>query len=140
MKVMCLYGRMVQGLRISIFILPLLCITILSCQKHVNPPPVATWEDNGPDSTVLSIFVQTPQGLIMYGQFVNLALSQDSLNNKLLVRRTATNATGIAIFRKLYPRIIYYNCYAVNNVQTFYGSGHIHLLPSAKRDTVLIVY
>ena len=133
-------GRMIRGFSILIIMPAVLCLACLSCQTHVTPPPVVTWEDNGPDSTVLNILVQTPQGLIMYGQSVNLALSQDSLNGKLLVRRTPTNATGIAVFRKLYPRVIYYNCYAVNSVQTFYGSGHVHLRPSAKRDTVLIVY
>lgn len=133
-------GCKFRGIRIFLFVFPVLCVALLTCKPSVSPPPVVTWEDDGPDSTVLSILVQTPQGLIMYGQSVNLALSQDSLNSKLLVRRTPTNTTGIAVFRKLYPRVIYYNCYAVNSVQAFYGSGHVHLQPSAKRDTVLIVY
>jgi hypothetical protein len=133
-------GRIFRGFRIFVFLLPFICLAALSCKTKVSPPPVFTWEDDGPDSTVLNILVQTPQGLLMYGQSVNLALSQDSLNSKLLVRRTPTNTMGIAVFRKLYPRIIYYNCYAVNSVQTFYGSGLVHLLPSARRDTVLIVY
>jgi hypothetical protein len=134
-------GKIIPGFSVFLFTLLVLCFPILSCnKKNIPPPPVITWEDNGPDSTVLRILIQTPQGLILYGQYVNLALSQDSLNSKILVRRTPTNVSGVAVFRKLYPRVIYYNCYAVNSVQTYYGSGHIHLRPASVRDTVLIVY
>jgi len=116
-------------------------LIILSCVKSGGDPPVIpVWEDNSADSARLNILVQTPQGLIQVDQYVSLALSKDSLGNKLLVRQVKTGLGGIAVFRKLYPRILYYNCVAITNGQTFFGSGSARMLPGMRKDTVLIVH
>lgn len=119
----------------------LIGVFLLACTKHgTDPAPIPVWEDNSNDSAGLRINVQNSQGLFLYGQYVNLALSRDSLNTSLLVRRTATNTAGVAVFRKLYPRIIYYNCFAITNGQTFFGSGSARLMPGITKDTLLIVH
>ena len=116
-------------------------IMVISCAKSgSDKPPLPTWEDNGADSATLRVLVQTNQGTIFYGQNVNLALSRDSLSAKLLVRQVPTNTYGIAVFRKLYPRIIYYNCYVITSTRNFYGSGYLRLPAGAMKDTILIVY
>lgn len=113
----------------------------ISCKKS-NPdvPPIPVWEDNGTDSATLRISLQNAQGIKIYGQYINLALSKDSLNNRTLVRQTATNSAGIANFRKLYPRVFYYNCFVVTQVGTYFGSGYVRMNPGMVKDTILTVY
>ena len=113
----------------------------ISCKKSSpDIPPITNWEDNGYDSATLRIIIQNAQGIKIYGQYVNLALSKDSLNNRILVRQTPTNSAGVAIFRKLYPRVLYYNCYAVTQATTYFGSGNVRLSAGMVKDTILTVY
>jgi len=131
----------VNTLRLVLLAITIGMAFILSCAKSgSNPPPVAVWEDNSSDSASLNLTVQSAQGQILVNQYVNLALSTDSLNAGNLVRKTATNSAGVAVFRKLYPRIIYFNCVAVTSTQTFYGSGKVRLLPGMVKDTILTVH
>ncbi|MEI7490616.1 MAG: hypothetical protein WCK92_04395 [Bacteroidota bacterium] len=133
--------KKLPAMRGIVFGMLVIFLFLLSCTKHnTDPVPIPVWEDNSSDSAVLRIHVQTTQGLVQYNQYVNLALSRDSLNNNLLVRRTVTGTSGTAIFRKLYPRIIYYNCFAITNGQTFFGSGVARLLPGMTKDTLLTVH
>ena len=113
-----------------------------SCTKHeITAPPVTTWEDTGPDSAALRIIVRTAQGKLVSSQYVNIALSSDSLKNKILVRNPAyTNASGIVTFRRLYPRIIFYDCKVIQSTDIFYGAGSVRLIPGATKDTTLMVY
>lgn len=128
-------------LRLLVPVAAILCLGAMACHSHgTEPPPVADWEDNSADSARLNINVQTPQGWILYGQYVDLALSQDSLNKSVLVRRVPTNTLGFAIFRKLYPRVYFYKCYAVTNGQSFFGTGKTRLLPAQTKDTILNVH
>jgi len=78
--------------------------------------------------------------MVLVGQYVSLALSKDSLSASNLVRKTQTNGSGIAVFSKMYPRVIYYNCMAVTFGNTYFGSGSIRLLPGVKKDTILMVH
>ncbi|MCX6283647.1 MAG: hypothetical protein NTW31_05375 [Bacteroidetes bacterium] len=129
------------ALRSALFGMLVICLFLLSCTKHnTDPVPLPVWEDNSSDSAILRVHVQTSQGLIQYNQYVNLALSRDSLNNNLLVRRTVTSTSGTAVFSKLYPRIIYYSCFAITNGQTFFGSGVARLMPGITKDTLLTVH
>ena len=124
----------------SLCAMAVVCLLTLSCAKHSSDTPVQTWEDNGADSARLNILLQTPQGLILMGQYISLALSSDSLSKSQLLRKTATGAGGVAIFRKLYPRRIFYTCIAVTNGQTFFGSGNVRLKAASTKDTILIVH
>jgi len=135
------YKLRLPSTRIIVCGMAVFCIFLLSCMKHgTDAPPVPVWEDNAADSARLNILVQTPQGMILIGQYVNLALSRDSLSKSLLVRKTATGAGGVVIFRKLYPRVIFYNCMAVTSGQTFFGSGSVSLSAGSIKDTMLIVH
>ncbi|MEI6889093.1 MAG: hypothetical protein ACOYM0_07105 [Bacteroidales bacterium] len=119
----------------------LMCFLVIACiSKSTEPTPIRLWVDEGADSAKLNILVQTPQGLILVNQYVNLALSRDSLANSIRVRSERTSIAGKAIFSKLYPRIIYYNCFAVTNGQSFFGSGSARMLPGMTKDTTLIVH
>jgi hypothetical protein len=117
-------------------------LMILSCNKHtIEVPPVTTWEDTGPDSATLTLTVKTAQGKLISSQYVNLALSTDSLSKKILVRNPAyTNAAGKVTFSKLYPRVVFYDCKVLTSTDVFYGSGSLRLLAGGTRDTTLIVY
>jgi hypothetical protein len=126
--------------RLSLCAMAVVCLLVLSCAKSSSDTPVQAWEDDGADSARLNILLQTPQGLILMGQYISLGLSSDSLSKSLLVRKTASGAGGVAVFRKLYPRKIFYNCIAVTNGQTFYGSGNVRLNASSTKDTTLIVH
>ncbi len=121
--------------------LAMVSLFFLSCvKKGSDPVPVPIWVDETADSARLNILVQTPQGLILVNQYVNLALSRDSLGNSIRVRTERTSIAGVAIFRRLYPRMIYYNCFAVTNGQSFFGSGNARMLPGMTKDTILIVH
>jgi len=116
-------------------------VAVASCNKlEENEPPVAPWENTGPDSARLTVTVQTQSGILMVGSYVNLALSQDSLNKNLLVRRVMTDGVGKAVFSRLYPRKFYSNCFAYIEGKSLFGSFRITIMPYAVRDTVLIVH
>jgi len=135
------YKSGLPSIRFIVSGMALICIFLLACTKHsTDPVPFPVWEDNSSDSAVLRVNVQNSQGMVLFGQYVNLALSRDSLNNNQLVRRTSTNTAGVAVFRKLYPRIIYYNCFAITSGQTFFGSGVARMIPGMTKDTLLIVH
>lgn len=128
-------------IRLYLAVLLLIVFWAIACQKqNTDIPPLPVWEDNGSDSATLKINIQTAQGIKIYGQYVNLALSSDSLNKRILVRQTPTNSAGFANFRKLYPRVIYYNCYVIIQASTYYGSGYVRLRPGMVKDTILTVY
>ena len=133
--------RKLHSVQLTFYGMTIFCLLMLSCvKKNPEPVPVPVWEDNSADSARLNIRVQTAQGLLLTaGTSIKLALSPDSLTQSLLVRLSSTNAAGVAVFRKLYPRKLYYNCIAITNVQTFYGSGWARLSPGLTTDTTLIV-
>jgi hypothetical protein len=130
-----------NALLMPVLIIAIASLFFISCRKTTSDPIVIpVWEDNSADSAKLSIKVMTPQGMVLVGQYVNLALSTDSLAKKILVRSTPSNTSGSAVFNKLYPRKFYYNCIALNNGITYFGSGSANMLPSSTKDTTLIVY
>ena len=134
------YTVKLPSVRLMMYMAAIFCLFLLSCIKHgQEPTPLPVWEDNTADSARLNILVQTRQGYIFTGQYVNLALSSDSLSKNILVRKTVSNGAGISVFRKLYPRVIYYNCIAITPSQAFFGSGRIRLSAGMTRDTTLIV-
>jgi len=116
-------------------------LVFFSCGHKLEPPPnpIPVWVDNDADSATLTLTVETEQGIFLAGQNVNLALSADSLSKDLLVRQTFTDGVGRAIFRQLYPRRIFFNCYAKYASQPLYGIGQINLPPFSIRDTILTV-
>jgi len=123
----------------------LLLLTIsclfFSCNKlETNNNPLPDFEDTGPDSVTFSVTVQTLEGTMLPGQYVNLAFSQDSMGKNNMVRRAATNAIGRADFPRLYPRRYFFNCYATYLTNIYYGSALIKLQPQDIRDTVLTVH
>jgi hypothetical protein len=139
MKKICHTGRMLPAVT-AVIIGLLFFSSLISCNKTTpNSNPIPTWEDNGADSAVLRILVQTQQGQFLIGQYVNLALSLDSLNKKVLVRQTQTNSAGVAVLRKLYPRVIYFNCIAITASGALSGTGHVRLQASSTKDTILTV-
>ncbi len=113
-----------------------------SCKNTLNPDPlpVPEWEDKSADSTTLTVTVQTQDGTYMTGSYVSLALSTDSLNRNIWVRRSVTDGAGRVRFTRLYPRIYYSNCYAYYNGMTYYGSFHITMPPRSAKDTLLFVH
>ena len=131
---------MVTRIIFTLFI-PLFLIALGSCNKlEEDENPVTPWENTGPDSARLTVTVQTQAGILMVGSYVNLALSQDSLNKNLLVRRVMTDGVGKAVFSRLYPRKFYSNCFAYIEGKSLFGSFRITIMPYAVRDTVLIVH
>jgi len=136
------HKRKLHSVHLTVYGITFFCLFLLSCVKYSTEPlPIPVWEDNSADSARLNILVKTAQGLLLTaGTSVKLALSQDSLTKSLLVRLSSTNAAGVVIFRKLYPRKLYYNCIAITNDQTFYGSGWARLSPGLTTDTTLIVH
>ena len=116
-------------------------LVILSCTHKLDPAPnpIPEWIDNDADSATLTITVQTEQGILLAGQFINLALSADSLASVSLIRQGFTDGAGRAIFRKLYPRKIFFNCNATYMSQPLFGSGKINVPPFSIRDTILTV-
>ncbi len=118
-----------------------LTFVIVACNKlETNDNPLPVWEDTGPDSVTFSVTVQTLEGILLPGQYVNLAFSQDSMAQGIMVRRVATNGIGRAHFPRLYPRKYYYNCYATYLTNIYYGYSLIKLNPMDIRDTILTVH
>jgi len=126
-----------------------LCFTIclffialsIGCVKtiKITGKPLPPWVDNSADSVTLHVIVQTNLGILVYGQYVNLALSKDSLNRSIFVRTGMTNGAGNAGFTKLYPGTYYYNCFSTTSTGFGYGSAKINLFPQQIKDTLLIV-
>jgi len=123
-------------------LLTMVAIFLLSCRNTLNPDPqpLPEWEDKSADSATLTVSVQTQDGTFMAGAYVSLALSADSLEKNLWVRRSATDGAGRVRFSRLYPRIYYSNCSAYYNGMTYIGSFHITMPPQAVKDTLLFVH
>lgn len=116
-------------------------LLFISCNKLTpDDNPLPFYEDSGPDSVSFSVTVQTLEGIMLPGQYVNLAFSQDSMGKNLMVRRVATDGIGRAYFPRLYPRRYFFNCYATYLTNIYYGSALIKLNPRDIRDTVLTVH
>jgi len=112
-----------------------------SCNKiDQNNNPIPTWQDLGPDSVTLHATIQTVSGYLLPGQYINLALSPDSLSKGILVRRAQTNGQGTAAFSRLFPRTYFVNCYATYQSKNFFGSFILFTKPSQRLDTLLLVY
>jgi len=125
----------------TIILFAFIILAAASCHKiGDDPQPIPTWENTKADSATLRILIETMNGTPLPGQYVNLALSLDSLNKGILVRRTMSNSLGITEFRRLYPRKFYYNCFANYENGTLFGSGYLILAPYAVKDTFLVVY
>ncbi len=119
----------------------LLLVLMWSCHKiDANDTPVPVWEDQGPDSVSLNATIQTVTGYRIPGQYVNVALSPDSLSKGVLVRRTQTDGNGTAKNRRLYPLRYFINCYAIYQGKNYFGSYVIATKPAQRLDTVLLVY
>jgi hypothetical protein len=124
-------------------VLPFCTIFLLfiACNKlEPDDNPLPHYEDTGPDSVTFSVTVQTLEGIMLPGQYVNLAFSQDSMGKNMMVRRVATDGIGRASFPRLYPRRYFFNCYATYLTNIYYGSALIKLNPQDIRDTVLTVH
>jgi hypothetical protein len=121
-------------------VLPVVLV-FFSCNKlENNDKPIPVWENWEADSATLTVSIQTQDGNYIVGQFVNLALTQDSLNNGLFVRRTATDGTGHVLFNRLFPSLYYLNCFSNYQGQMTFGSGKIRLGEYEIRDTILILH
>lgn len=133
---------MYRNLFHSLLLLITLVAVFLSCKKTVEnePKPLPEWEDKSADSATLTITVETQEGFYMVGSYVDLALSNDSMVNGILVRRAPTDGAGKVIFRRLYPRKYFVNCIAYNNGSTYFGNFHTPLPPGSVKDTVLFVH
>jgi hypothetical protein len=117
-----------------------LWLAFSSCLKlTVEEPPVANWEDFGSDSVRLNVFIRNSEGTLLTGQYVNLALSKDSLDNLLLVRKVITDGYGRASFPRLYPGKYFFNCFANYGGVNLIGSSSIFLPPIAKLDSNTIL-
>jgi len=118
-----------------------LFLALGSCHKSSpDPTPLPEWQDLGADSVRLNVTVRTQQGILLTGQYVNLALSADSLNSSTLVRKVATDAAGRAIFRRLYPGHNYrFNCFANYQTLNLYGIGAAFLPPVPKLDSTVVL-
>jgi len=111
-----------------------------SCVKlTIEEPPVANWENFGSDSVKLNVFIRTKDGFLLTGQYVSLALSQDSLDKLILVRKVTTDGYGRAQFPRLYPRKYYFNCYANYQGTSLIGLSSIFLPSVAKLDTSVVL-
>jgi len=111
-----------------------------SCNKlTIEEPPVPIWEDLGPDSVKLNVFIRTKDGFLLTGQYVSLALSQDSLDKLILVRKVITDGLGRAQFPRLFPRKYYFNCYANYQGTNLIGFSTVTLPPVAKLDTSVVL-
>jgi len=133
---------MYRNLFHSLLLLITLAAVTLSCSKTVDneTKPLPEWEDKSADSATLAITVETQEGFYMVGSYVDLALSNDSMVNGILVRRSPTNASGRVTFRKLYPRNYFVNCIAYYNGSTYFGNFHTPLPPGSVKDTILFVH
>lgn len=121
-------------------IIPLVLFYV-SCNKlDSSSNPVPVWENLGPDSVTLHTTIQTVSGYLLPGQYINLALSPDSLNKGILVRRVQTNGQGTASMSRLFPRTYFVNCFATYQAHNFFGSFILMTRPSQRMDTLLLVY
>lgn len=112
-----------------------------SCNKlEQNTNPLPVWEDLGPDSVTVNATIQTVSGYLLPGQYVNFALSSDSLSKGILVRRVQTDGQGKASAHRLFPRTYFINCFATYEMKNFFGSFIIFTKPSQRIDTLLLVY
>lgn len=126
---------------VTVFILIPLILTYVSCHKlDPNPNPLPVWEDLSSDSVTINATMQTVSGHLLTGQYLNYALSQDSLNKGILIRSIPTDSKGIAIARKLYPRRYFISCVATYQSKVYSGSYVINTKPSQRIDTLLLVY
>ncbi len=117
-----------------------LWLAFSSCLKLNNEePPIANYEDFDADSVRLNVFIRNSEGLLLTGQYVNLALSRDSLDNLLLVRKVITDGYGRASFPRLYPGKYYFNCFANYGGMTLSGFSSIYLPAIAKLDSSYIL-
>ncbi|MCK9203310.1 MAG: hypothetical protein M0P58_02600 [Bacteroidales bacterium] len=121
---------------VIVFTFSISCKKTLDTEKADLPP----WEDKSSDSATLEVTVETQYGIFMTGAYLNLALSNDSLNNKIWVRRSITDGAGHVVFSRLYPRIYYANCYVYLNGYSYYGSFNIKMPPQSIKDTLLYVH
>jgi len=111
-----------------------------SCLKlTIENPPVPIWENLGPDSVKLNVTIRTKEGFFLTGQYVNLALSMDSLDNLILVRKVSTDGNGKAQFPRLFPRTYYYNCYANYQGTNLSGFFFIYIPAITKLDTSVVL-
>ncbi|MCK9220655.1 MAG: hypothetical protein PHF97_07035 [Bacteroidales bacterium] len=124
----------------GLFVLVLLISFSTSCHKISDNNPLPSWEDTSADSVTLTVTVMTQDGFLINGCYIYLALSKDSLKNNLLVRSQYSDGAGRVKFSRLYPRILYANCFANYGEKSLYGSFHIKLLPGTVRDTTLTLY
>jgi hypothetical protein len=121
------------------------CLAVLflisGCRKtiEITKKQLPPWEDHTADSVTFRVFVQTNLGILVYGQYVNLALSKDSLNRSILVRISMTNGAGVARFPQLYPGTYYFNCFSATSTGFGYGWAKTSLFPQQIKDTLLIV-
>lgn len=111
----------------------------LSCNKITDEKPVPEWENTGADSCALNVVVQTQQGLFLSNSYVNLAFTQDSLNQGKYIRRAYSNGVGKAIFRRLYSRKFYSNCFTSYQGIPMFGSMIVFVPPYITKDTILKV-
>ena len=126
----------------SLLFLIMIAALLLSCKKTIDneTKPLPEWEDKSADSATLTITVQTQEGFYMVGSYVDLALSNDSMVNGILVRRAPTDGAGKVIFRRLYPRKYFVNCIAYFNGSTYFGNFQTLMPAGSVKDTVLFVH
>ena len=121
-------------------IIPLVLI-YMSCNKlDPSDNPIPVWEDLGPDSVTMHATIQTVSGYLIPGQYVNFALSPDSLSKGILIRRVQTDGVGTASAHRLFPRTYFVNCFATYQAKNFFGSFILPTKPSQRIDTLLLVY
>lgn len=112
-----------------------------SCHKlEENDNPIPVWEDLSPDSVTINATIQTVSGYLLPGQYVNFALSSDSLSKGILVRRVQTDGQGRASAHRLFPRNYFINCFATYQTKNYFGSFILFTKPSQRIDTLLLVY
>lgn len=111
------------------------------CRKtiEITQQELPYWEDTSGDSVTLFVQIQNREGFYVYGQYVNMALSKDSLNRSLLVRKSVTDGTGRATFRRLFPGKYYINCFSSSSQSIGYISAKMVLFPEQIKDTLLIL-
>jgi|APMed6443717190_1056831.scaffolds.fasta_scaffold335802_1 hypothetical protein len=118
-----------------------LVLFFASCNKlEQNDNPIPVWEDLGPDSVTVNATIQTVSGYLLPGQYVNFALSSDSLSKGILVRRVQTDGQGRASAHRLFPRNYFINCFATYQAKNYFGSFILFTKPSQRIDTLLLVY
>ena len=124
-----------------IFLLSFVALMAGGCKKtiEITGTSLPLWEDNTSDSVTLIVRVQNNLGLYVYGQYVNLALSKDSLNKSLLVRTSMTDGAGKASFLRLFPGTYHFNCFSNSSQNIGYAISWLKLFPQQIKDTTLIL-